>query len=97
MAPQPEHPKTTAPLAEQDIHANQMEAFNAALRRRMACYRRKTNTYAKNDRLQCCLDVYWLLHNLVCTHFTTKQVPAVAWGIVAEGLSVAELFRLRCV
>jgi transposase-like protein/IS1 family transposase len=47
QAPQPEHPNTTAPIAEQDIHANHVEAFNAALRRRMACYRRKTNTYAK--------------------------------------------------
>src|SRR5512137_905138 len=51
----------------------------------------------KNDRLQCRLDVYWLLHNFVRTHFTTKQVPAVALGIVPEGLSVAELFRLHCV
>jgi hypothetical protein len=47
QAPQPEHPNTTASLVEQDIHANHVEAFNAALRRRMACYRRKTNTYAK--------------------------------------------------
>ncbi len=48
----------------------------------------------KNDRLQGRLDVYWLLHNFVRPHFTTKQVPAVALGIVTEGLSVAELFRL---
>jgi transposase-like protein/IS1 family transposase len=47
QAPQPEHPNTTAPIADHDIHANHVEAFNAALRRRMACYRRKTNTYAK--------------------------------------------------
>ena len=51
----------------------------------------------KNDRLQGRLDVYWLLHNFVRPHFTTKQVPAVALGIVTEGLSVAELFRLHCV
>jgi hypothetical protein len=51
----------------------------------------------KNDRLQCRLDVYWLLHNFVRPHFTTKQVPAVALEIVTEGLSVAELFRLHCV
>jgi hypothetical protein len=44
QAPQPEHPNTTAPIADHDIHANHVEAFNAALRRRMACYRRKTNT-----------------------------------------------------
>ena len=47
QAPQPEHPNTTASIADHDIHANHVEAFNAALRRRMACYRRKTNTYAK--------------------------------------------------
>ena len=51
----------------------------------------------KNDRLQCRLDVYWLVHNFVRPHFTTKQVPAVALGIVTEGLSIAELFRLHCV
>jgi hypothetical protein len=46
QAPQPEHPNTTAPIADHDIHANHVEAFKAALRRRMACYRRKTSTYA---------------------------------------------------
>ena len=51
----------------------------------------------KNERLQCRLDVYWLLHNFVRPHFTIKQVPAVALGIVAEGLSIADLFRLHCV
>jgi hypothetical protein len=47
QAPQPEHPKTTTTIAAQEIHANHVEAFNAALRRRMAWYRRKTNTDAK--------------------------------------------------
>jgi len=47
QAPQPEHPATPSTLAETDIHANHLEAFNASLRRRLACYRRKTNTYAK--------------------------------------------------
>ncbi len=51
----------------------------------------------KNERLQCRLDVYWLLHNFVYVHLTTKQVPAVALGIVTEGLSIADLFRLHCV
>lgn len=49
-APQPEHPATPSTLAETEIHANHLEAFNAALRRRLACYRRKTNTYAKKQR-----------------------------------------------
>ena len=47
QVPQPEHPNTPASIADHDIHANHVEAFNAALRRRMACYRRKTNTSAQ--------------------------------------------------
>jgi len=46
QAPQKEHPETKPDLEDEDIHANHVEAFNAALRRRSACYRRKTNTYA---------------------------------------------------
>lgn len=49
QAPQPEHPATPPTLVETDIHANHLEAFNASLRRRLACYRRKTNTYAKKQ------------------------------------------------
>jgi len=49
QAPQPEHPATPSTLAETEIHANHLEAFNASLRRRLACYRRKTNTYAKKQ------------------------------------------------
>jgi transposase-like protein len=45
--PQPEHPNTRSTIAQSEIHANHLEGFNAALRRRMAAYRRKTNTYAK--------------------------------------------------
>ena len=51
QAPQPEHPNTPATLPETDIHANHLEAFNASLRRRLASYRRKTNTYAKKSLL----------------------------------------------
>jgi hypothetical protein len=50
QAPQPEHPATPPTLNETDIHANHLEAFNASLRRRLACYRRQTNTYAKKQR-----------------------------------------------
>jgi transposase-like protein len=49
-SPQPEHPGTPSTLIESEIHANHVEGFNAGLRRRMACYRRKTNTYAKKTR-----------------------------------------------
>lgn len=95
-APQPEHPETPAFPEVTAIHANHVEAFNSALRRRLACYRRRTNTYAKHrTALQRRLDVYWLLYNFVRPHFTTKQVPAVALGILEAGLSLSDLFRLH--
>jgi transposase-like protein len=97
-APQPEHPATPQDLAEQDIHANHLEGFNSGLRRKLACYRRRTNTYAKTDQgLQTRLDVHWLFHNFIRPHFTTKQVPAVALGILDKGLSLAELFKVRLI
>ncbi|MCA1552768.1 MAG: hypothetical protein LC737_00155 [Chloroflexi bacterium] len=46
-APHAEHPETEADIAPHEIHANHLEGFNASLRRRMASYRRKANTYAK--------------------------------------------------
>lgn len=96
QAPHNEHPETEQNLDNEDIHANHVEAFNASLRRRLACYRRKTNTYAKDQpSLQRRLDLYWLLHNFVCPHFTTKLVPAVAMGILEKGLSWLDLFQIR--
>lgn len=96
QAPQPEHPETTQDLAEQDIHANHLEGFNAGMRRKLACYRRRTNTYAKQEEtLQTRLDVHWVLHNFVRSHFTTRLVPAVALGILERGLSMVELFKVR--
>jgi len=95
-APQPEHPLTKHTLAESDIHANHLEAFNSALRRQLACFRRRANTYAKlKTALQRRLDVHWLLHNFVRPHFTTKLVPAVALGIFASGLSWSQLFAIQ--
>jgi hypothetical protein len=73
-----------------------LEAFNSALRRILACYRRRTNTYAKHPRaLQRRLDAYWVLHNFVRVHFTTQQVPAVALGILEQGLSFDALARIQ--
>lgn len=96
QTPHREHPETEQNLENQDVHANHMEGFNASLRRRLSCYRRKTNTYAKQSAfLQVRLDAYWILHNFVRVHFTTKQVPAVALGILKKGLSLAELFRIQ--
>ena len=96
QAPLPEHPDTNQNIKTEDIHANHLEAFNSALRRRMACYRRKSNTYAKeHPALQCRLDAYWVLHNFIRPHFTTKQVPAVALGVLHHPLSWDEIFRIQ--
>lgn len=96
QAPIPEHPQTTHEVAEKTIHANHVEAFNASIRRRNAAFRRKTNTYAKSRKhLQRTLDVYWVVHNFVRVHFTTKVVPAVKLGILKLGLSWAQLLSIR--
>ena len=96
QAPKPEHPDTEQTIINKDIHANHLEAFNSALRRRMACYRRRTNTYAKEQAvLQTRLDAYWVLHNFIRPHFTTKLIPAVASGILDQPLSWDEIMRIQ--
>src|SRR5262245_41441831 len=86
QAPYPEHPATAQSLATTEIHANHLEAFHTSLRRRCAAYRRRTNMYAKNTgRLQERLDVYGIVQNFVRVHLTTRQVPAVALGILDCG------------
>jgi len=95
-APVPEHPETSNPVKEKEIHANHVEAFNSSLRRRSSAFRRKTNTYAKTqNHLQRVLDLHWLIHNFVRSHFTTKVVPAVKLGILEVGLLWSELFMIR--
>ena len=94
-APCPEHPETTQDIDNSAIHANHCEAFNSALRRRNSTFRRRTNTYAKKEEgLQRTLDVYWVVHNFMRTHFTTKKVPAVALGILDKKLTWNELFMI---
>jgi len=98
QAPWNEHPDTEQNLENHEIHANHTEAFNSSLRRRMSCYRRKTNTYAKEQTaLQTRLDAYWVVHNFVRPHFTTKQVPAVVLGILNVGLSLFDVFKIQYV
>jgi transposase-like protein len=95
QAPCSEHPETTGNIQNEDIHANHCEAFNSSLRRRNSTFRRKSNTYAKNESgLQRILDVYWVVHNFMRTHFTTKQVPAVSIGILDEAISWEELLMI---
>ncbi len=96
QAPYPEHPDTPQPLATTEIHANHLEAFHPSLRRRCAAYRRRTNRYAKHPgRLQERLDVYWMVQNFVRGHFPTRQVPAVALGILDRGFVLHELFLIQ--
>ena len=96
QAPVPEHPQTASVIDEATIHANHVEAFNAALRRRNAAFRRKMNTDAKTTwDLQRTLNLHWLIHNFVRIHFTTHKVPAVAIGILETGLSWMQLFSIR--
>ena len=96
QAPWEEHPDTEQPVEEKQIHANHAEAFFSALRRKCSPYRRKTNTYAKSiGGLQRILDVHWVIHNFVRIHFTTREVPAVALGVIDRRLSVPEFFQIR--
>lgn len=96
QAPVAEHPATDFNLDNHQIHANHVEAFNASLRRRNSAFRRRTNMYAKSrDNLQRTLDVQWLVHNFVRTHFTTKVVPAVKLGILEIGIAWSQLFTIR--
>ena len=95
-APHQEHPQTSQHIANADIHAEHVEAFNASTRRRHSAYRRKTNTYAKKKTgLQRTLDILWVVHNFIRAHFTTRQVPAVALGILDKGLSWEQALRLQ--
>ncbi len=96
QSPWREHPETTRTIAETDIHANHAEAFFSALRRKCATFRRKTNMYAKSiTGLQRLLHVYWVVHNFLRVHFTIREVPAVALGILERRLSVHEIFQIQ--
>jgi len=81
-------------LDNQDIHANHIEAQNAALRRRNSAFRRRTNTYAKTLKgLQRTLDVHQLIHNFVRRHWITLEVPAVALGVLKEALCLEDILN----
>lgn len=93
--PKREHPETSIPIEDQDVHANHVEAFNSSLRRYLSAFTRRSNTYAKSqESLQRVLDIFWLVHNFVRPHFTTREVPAVAMGIIKRGLKIEELLQL---
>ena len=95
-APQREHPDTGQTFKDTDIHANHVEAYNAALRRRNSAFRRRTNTYAKcKEGLQRTLDVHQIIHNFVRRHWTTKEVPAVALGVIQGALCLEGILTSR--
>src|SRR5258705_14014453 len=95
QSPWREYPETARTIAETDIHANHAEAFWSALRRKCATFRRKTNTYAKaTTGLQRLLRVYWVVHNFLRVHFTIREVPAVALGILERRVSGPGIFQL---
>lgn len=95
-SPQVEHPETKQNIKNKDIHANHVEGLNASIRRRNSAYRRKTNTYAKSTKgLQRTLDIFWVMHNFVRVHFTTKEVPAVQLGIIEKGLTLEDILKIR--
>ena len=92
QAPWSEHPGTSQDLKPADIHANHLEAFWSSLRRKLSSFRRRTNTYAKSQGgLRRVLRMYWVIHNFVRKHFTTKDVPAVRLGVLEREISVKEL------
>jgi transposase-like protein len=96
QSPWTEHPKTLSTIEETDIHAHHAEAFFSSLRRKCATFRRKTNTYAKSTQgSQRLLHVYWVVHNFIRVHFTTREVPAVALGVIERRLSAHEIFHMQ--
>ena len=41
------------------------------------------------------LDVFWVVHHFIRKHLTTQQVPAVALGLLKEGLSWGRILRIQ--
>ena len=41
------------------------------------------------------LPVYWVVHNFLRVHFTTREVPAVALGVIERRLSAGEIFHMQ--
>jgi transposase-like protein len=96
QSPWAEHPETTHTIEETDIHANHAEAFFSSLRRKCTTFRRKTNMYAKSTQgSQRLVQVYWVVHNFIRVHFTTREVPAVALGVIERRLSAREIFHMQ--
>ena len=66
------------------------------MRRKNSTFRRRTNTYAKNTNgLQRTLDLYWVVHNYIRTHYMTKTVPAVAVGLIEKEMTWFDVLYTR--
>lgn len=88
-----EHP-FTAMSPKSEVHANHVEAFNSALRRRATAYRRRQNHYAKQVKgLQRALNVQRLIHNWVRPHWGLgkTQTPAMAMGFIKRPVKISEI------
>jgi hypothetical protein len=92
-----EHPFTAiSPKAE--VHANHVEAFNSALRRRATAYRRRQNHYAKQVKgWQRSLNVQRLIHNWVRPHWSLGKhtTPAMKMGFIERPLKISEMLLSR--
>lgn len=92
-----QHPFTAASSVH-DVHANHVEAFNSALRRRATAYRRRQNHYAKGlEGLQRALNVQRLLHNWVRCHWSLPKntTPAMAMGYTTRPIQISEILTSR--
>lgn len=93
----PEHP-FTAISPKMEVHANHVEAFNSALRRRATAYRRRQNHYAKQVKgLQRTLNVQRLIHNWVRPHWSLgkARTPSMAMGFIERPLRLSEILLSR--
>ena len=92
-----EHP-FTAMSSQAEVHANHVEAFNSALRRRATADRRRQNHYAKQRKgLQRALNVQRLIHNWVRPHWSLgkRTTPSMAMGFIQRPVRISEIFLSR--
>jgi hypothetical protein len=92
-----EHPFTPISAAS-EVHANHVEAHNAALRRHCSAYRRHQNLYAKVPKgLRRAVAVQRLVHNWVRPHWGLAKdtTPAMAMGFVLSPISMEQMLSSR--
>ena len=93
----PDHPYT-AISHKSEVHANHVEAHNAALRRHCSAYRRHQNLYAKVPHgLQRSVTVQQLIHNWVRPHWGLEKgmTPAMAIGFISRAITMEKMLTGR--